>query len=60
MSCSGAVFITMLLVTALIVLAIQDANSQELGEKYNVTIQQGVAATFKYTVDTRNGTLIVS
>ena len=50
----------MLLVTILIVLAIQHANSQELGERYNVTIQQGAPAILKYAVDTRNGTLMVS
>ena len=50
----------MLLVTTLLVLAVQCVNSQELGEMYNVTIQQGIPATLKYTVDTRNGTLKVS
>ena len=50
----------MLLVTTLLVLAVQCVNSQELGEMYNVTIQQGIPETLKYTIDAKNGTLKVS
>ena len=49
----------MLAVIALLVLAAKFAASQELGKTYNVTIQQGVPATLKYIVDSRNHTLKV-
>ena len=49
----------MFIVAALLVLAVHHTTSQELGEVYNVTVQQGIPATLKYTVDTRNHTLKV-
>ena len=46
--------------TALLVLVVQHAYSQELGEIYNVTVEQGVPEAIKYTVDTRNHTVQAS
>lgn len=46
--------------TALLVLVVQHAYSQELGEIYNVTVEQGVPKAIKYTIDTRNHTVQAS
>ena len=49
-----------LLVTAILVLAVRHAGAQQLGELVNVTVEQGVTETIKYTVDTRNHTVQVN
>lgn len=46
-------------VTTILVLAVQRASTQELGEIFNVTVEQELPEAFKYIVDTRNHTLQV-
>ena len=52
--------VMVLLVTAILVLAVQHTGAQQLGELVNVTVEQGVTETIKYTVDTRNHTVQVN
>ena len=49
----------MFIVTAILVFAVQHASTQELGEIFNVTVEQELPEAFKYIVDTRNHTLQV-